>query len=72
MDQMMPGMDGVETMHKIREISGYETGSESKIYVITANAIKGTEEALINEGFDGYLKKPIEFDKLELALLCKL
>ena len=72
MDQMMPGMDGVETMHKIREISGYETGSETKIYVITANAIKGTEEALINEGFDGYLKKPIEFDKLELALLCKL
>ena len=72
MDQMMPGIDGIEAMHQIREISGYETGSKAKIYVITANAIKGIEEELINEGFDGYLKKPIEFDKLELALLGKL
>lgn len=72
MDQMMPGIDGIEAMHQIREISGYETGSKAKIYVITANAIKGVEEELINEGFDGYLKKPIEFDKLELALLGKL
>ena len=68
MDQMMPVMDGVEAMHKIREIKGYETGSNHKVIVLTANAIKGAEEEFLNEGFDGYLKKPIEFDKLEKIL----
>lgn len=69
MDQMMPVMDGVEAMHIIRQLSGYEMGSRNKIYVLTANAIKGVEEELLAEGFDAYLKKPIEFDKLEKLLL---
>lgn len=68
MDQMMPVMDGVEAMHKIRNISGYERGSNHKIVALTANAIKGVEEELLLEGFDGYLKKPVEFDKLEKVL----
>lgn len=69
MDQMMPVMDGVEAMHQIREIPGYEKNSERKIVALTANAIKGVEEELLEEGFDGYLKKPIEFDKLEKLLV---
>ena len=68
MDQMMPVMDGVEAMHKIRELPEYEKGSRHKIIALTANAIKGVEEELIGEGFDEYLKKPIEFDKLEKVL----
>ena len=68
MDQMMPVMDGVEAMHKIREMSEYKKGGEHKIIALTANAIKGVEEELLAEGFDGYLKKPIEFDKLEKVL----
>ena len=69
MDQMMPVMDGVEAMHQIREIPGYEKNGEHKIVALTANAIKGVEEELLEEGFDGYLKKPIEFDKLEKLLV---
>ena len=38
------------------------------IFALTANAIKGVEEELLKEGFDEYLKKPIEFDKLEKVL----
>lgn len=68
MDQMMPVMDGVEAMRLIRKLSGYEKGSQHKIIALTANAIKGVEEELLAEGFDGYLKKPIEFDKLEKFL----
>lgn len=68
MDQMMPVMDGVEAMRLIRKLSGYEKGSQHKIIALTANAIKGVEEELLAEGFDGYLKKPIEFDKLEKVL----
>ena len=69
MDQMMPVMDGVEAMNKIREIPGYEKGSAHKIVALTANAIKGVEEELLAAGFDGYLKKPIEFEKLEKVLV---
>lgn len=69
MDQMMPVMDGVEAMKKIRDLVGYEKGSSHKIVALTANAIKGVEEELLGEGFDGYLKKPLEFEKLEKVLL---
>ena len=33
--------------------------------VLTANAIKGAKESLLEEGFDEYLKKPLELDCLE-------
>lgn len=69
MDQMMPVMDGVEAMNIIRGIPGYEKGSDHKIVVLTANAIKGAEEELLAAGFDAYLKKPVEFDKMEKILL---
>ena len=68
MDQMMPIMDGIEAMQNIRKIPGYEKGSKQKIIALTANAIKGVEEELLAKDFDGYLKKPLEFDKLEKVL----
>ena len=69
MDQMMPQMDGIEAMKRIREISGYyAAGGESKIIALTANAIKGTRKQLLDSGFDEYLKKPMEFDRMEEVL----
>ena len=66
MDQMMPKMDGVETMGRIRSInSHYDKGGKCKIIVLTADAIKGTRDALIEKGFDEYLGKPINFNHLE-------
>ena len=54
MDQMMPGMDGVETLHAMRDM-GY-TGI---ITVLTANAVIGQSDKFIEYGFDGVLSKPI-------------
>ena len=69
MDQMMPEMDGVETMKMIRQISThYETGGHCKHIVLTANAIMGTRDKLIAEGFDDYLGKPINYKLLEIVL----
>jgi len=69
MDQMMPEMDGVEAMKCIRELgNGYERGGKRKIIALTANAIEGTRENLIQEGFDDYLGKPIEFKIMEKVL----
>ena len=66
MDQMMPKMDGIETMTRIRSIGPhYDKGGRCKIIVLTADAIKGTKEALIEKGFDEYLGKPINFNHLE-------
>jgi len=68
MDQMMPGMDGIEAMNHIREISEYYR-SGSKIVALTANALTESRQMLLDEGFDNYLKKPVEFDCLEALLI---
>ena len=69
MDQMMPHMDGIEAMNRIRQISPhYEAGSLGKIIVLTANAILGVRDELIEKGFDEYLSKPIQFPDLERIL----
>lgn len=66
MDQMMPEMDGTEAMTKIRELGGgYEAGGNLKIVALTANAISGVREELMNLGFDEYLTKPIDVEELE-------
>lgn len=65
MDQMMPGMDGVEAMKKIRSLSPhYEKNGNCKFVCLTANAVSGAKEALLSEGFDDYVSKPIDFNKL--------
>ena len=69
MDQMMPGMNGIEAMNQIRRLSShYAPGGIAKIIVLTANAISGTREKLMEEGFDEYLSKPISFPILENIL----
>jgi len=66
MDQMMPEMDGIEAMRHIRELSPlYSKGGKCPIIALTANAIMGAREELIEDGFDEYLSKPIEFKKME-------
>lgn len=66
MDQMMPQMDGVEAMREIRKISPYyAVGGTAKIIVLTANAISGARQQLMEEGFDEYLGKPMNFKQLE-------
>ena len=69
MDQMMPHMDGIETMRKIRKLSShYRTGGPGKIIVLTANAIAGVRDELMEQGFDEYLSKPIKIQLLERLL----
>lgn len=70
MDQMMPQMDGIEAMQQIRKLgSCYAAGGRSKIVVLTANAIVGVREDLLEQGFDEYLGKPMNFKELEQLFL---
>jgi len=68
LDQMMPELDGIETLHRLREIPGYEESSSAKVVALTANAINGVKEQLLEEGFDYYLSKPIIKEELNTIL----
>lgn len=62
LDHMMPGMDGIETLHTIKDEE--LVTKNTKIIVLTANAVLGAREEYFKEGFDDYLSKPIEMDTL--------
>ncbi len=57
MDHMMPVMDGVETMRKIRKLPG---GKETVIIVLTANALSGASVEYKKLGFQDFLAKPLD------------
>ena len=62
MDHMMPEMDGIETLHVLKQLDGYKL---PPIVALTANAIAGMKEMYLSEGFDEYLSKPINTHELD-------
>lgn len=67
LDHMMPEMDGVETLKRLRKIHS-NMESEMIIIAFTANAVSGAREMFLNEGFDEFVSKPIEYMELERVL----
>lgn len=67
LDHMMPDLDGIKTLHRIREDLN-NLNRETKIICMTANAISGAMEEYIWEGFDAYISKPVKPEKLERML----
>ncbi len=63
LDHMMPGMDGIETVGRIREFA-----PDLPVYALTANATAG-EDFYISKGFNGYLSKPVDTEVLEKTIL---
>lgn len=71
MDQRMPGMDGTETLHKLKEqFEGVNL--DTPVICLTADAISGARDRYLAEGFSDYLTKPIESTELEKMLLTYL
>ena len=62
LDHMMPGMDGVETLKRLKEEQLIP--ENTAMIALTANAVVGAREAYLEAGFDDYLSKPIEVKKL--------
>ncbi|MCC7477239.1 PAS domain S-box protein [bacterium] len=57
MDYHMPGIDGLETTRRIRQMDG--PMSRVPIAAMTAKAMSGDREACLGAGMDDYLTKPI-------------
>ncbi|MGN0386782.1 MAG: ATP-binding protein [Lachnospiraceae bacterium] len=64
MDHLMPEMDGVETLRRIRELKTNRS-KDAVIIILTANAVSGAREMFLQEGFRDYLSKPVIAVKLE-------
>lgn len=62
MDISMPGMDGIMTMKRLREEN---QGNHVIIVAQTAFAYEEDRLEFMGEGFDDYLKKPIDFESLD-------
>lgn len=67
MDHMMPEMDGVETLHRMKLLPDNKC-IDVPVVILTANAIVGAREKYLEEGFDDYLSKPIQGSRLEALL----
>ena len=68
MDQRMPGMDGIEALHRIREQSDGQN-QETPVICLTADAVSGARKRYTDEGFTDYLSKPVDSMQLEKALM---
>ena len=76
LDHMMPNKDGIETLHELRTQGMWTQEKNPNLHTIiiclTANAVSGAKEEYIEKGFDDYLTKPIDSEKLEEILMIYL
>ena len=65
-DNQMPVMDGPETIRAIRRLSNYKR--DIPILSLTADAMIGTRDVMLEFGADDYLTKPIDMKKLSAVI----
>ncbi|MDR3355230.1 MAG: response regulator, partial [Synergistaceae bacterium] len=63
LDHMMPDMDGIETIRRLREL-----GYSAPVIALTANATAGNDKMFREHGFDEFISKPIDLRQLDITL----
>jgi len=61
MDGQLPKMSGLEVTRRLREMPAF---NHTSIIAVTASAMRGDEEKLLEAGCDAYLSKPINTREL--------
>ncbi len=65
MDVQMPGMDGLETTRRLRQMT---LQKQPRVIAITANAFADDRNACLASGMDGFVSKPVQMAALREAL----
>lgn len=68
LDHMMPDMDGITVLHKMKEWKEYPCRN-TPVIALTANAVTGAREMYLKEGFWDFLSKPVKTEKLEKMIM---
>ena len=68
MDIFMPVMKGVEATNEILKYEKENNLTHTPIVALTANALRGDKEKFLAQGFDDYISKPINNEKLDEVL----
>lgn len=68
MDHLMPHMDGVEAFHCLRA-DRQGLNYRTPVIILTANAVAGMKQQYLEEGFNGFLSKPVQALLLEETLM---
>jgi len=71
LDHRMPEMDGIQTFHAMEALPD-NLNKGVPVIALTANAISGSREMYLKEGFTNYLSKPVDPTKLEEMILAYL
>ncbi|MDR1785520.1 MAG: response regulator [Spirochaetaceae bacterium] len=66
MDHMMPDMDGLEAVKRIRAMEGW--CKTVPIVAFSANAVQGARELFLASGMDDFISKPVRPEELNRAL----
>lgn len=64
MDHMMPGINGIVTLEKMKE-NLHNKNIDTPVIMLTANALSGMKEMYLEKGFTDYLSKPLDGNNLE-------
>lgn len=68
LDLHMPGIGGIKTLEKIREIERAERRSRRKVVVLTADVDKSTEQECMSKGADVLITKPVKIETIRKVL----
>ncbi len=64
LDHLMPRMDGIETLKRMKELSD-SLSPDAPVISLTANALAGARDEYLKKGFRDYLSKPVNPKELE-------
>lgn len=68
LDHMMPEMDGVEVLKRLRQ-DKTSLSHDTPVIMLTANASMGADQKYLEDGFTDYLSKPIQPSQLDALVI---
>jgi two-component system cell cycle response regulator DivK len=65
LDIQLPGVDGLEV---VKALKSSDYAKNLKVIALTAYAMKGDKEMFLEQGFDGYIPKPVKMKEFLSAI----